>query len=310
MAKKHPVTTHILNTLLRFGLGIMHMIALLPPCMKKGIGWALRTLLIYYPSSLKRVATTNIALCFPALSSTEQQVLYHQNISHLVTVLMDLLNLVWPARHSPLPSIRAIRGLEHLEAALNRQQGVLLLFPHLISIYLVGYLLIDRLPFSFSLMYNSPKNAVLKTFFDTEIKKHCSPVFTRQETHAMLQYLREGHVIWYAPDLEPKLRHAVFAPFFNRPAATYATTARIAQLSGAVSIPIAFYRDEHTREYDVVFEAPLTDFPSGDPVQDATHLNLTMEKIIRKKPAQYLWLYKRYSRDEQGNKTDYYRVKK
>jgi KDO2-lipid IV(A) lauroyltransferase len=41
--------------------------------------------------------------------------------------------------------------------------------------------------------------------------------------------------------------------------------------------------------YEVSFDAPLENFPSGDDVADATRVNEIVEKCISRAPAQYMW---------------------
>ncbi|MET0658558.1 MAG: hypothetical protein ABW110_10445, partial [Steroidobacteraceae bacterium] len=38
----------------------------------------------------------------------------------------------------------------------------------------------------------------------------------------------------------------------------------------------------------------LTDFPSDDPVADALRFNQLIEAHVRRVPAQYLWIHKRF----------------
>lgn len=229
-----------------------------------------------------------------------------ENIQHLVTVLFDLLPMIWPNPQANLPKIVNMEGLEAINKALSEKKGVLLLFPHFISIYLVGYLLIKAKAFPFSLMYNPPKNPLLKRFFAEKIGQYCNPIFTRKQTRTLIQALKQGKIVLYAPDLEPPRKHAVFAPFFGHLAATYQTTARIAELSGAQIFFIDFCRHESERTYQVSFSQPLVNYPSGNKENDATQINQVIEKSIKEKPSQYLWLYKRFTLSAKGGKTGLY----
>lgn len=303
--KKAKSLYHPANWPLHIGLALVQLIALSPKPVKytlrRFLGWAMFRI----PSQMRRIAQRNIAVCFPELDVNAQQVMLKENFALMGALLVEGLNMAWPSKTNIFPTIGNISGLEHVEQALARKQGVLLLFSHQMAVYLVGCLLIPKVNFPFSFMYNSPKNAVLKRLFDVHTRKYCKYVFTRKDVRPMIQHLREGNLVWYSPDLEPGKKHSVFAPFFNIPAGTYTTTARIAQLSDAVSIPIAFYRRENEDVYDVIFHPPLTNFPSGNDIEDATLLNKIVEDIIRVKPAQYLWIYKRFSRRPDGSKTFY-----
>ena len=42
------------------------------------------------------------------------------------------------------------------------------------------------------------------------------------------------------------------------------------------------------------FLPPWTDWPTDDPVADAARMNRFIESQIRRNPAQYLWVHKRF----------------
>jgi KDO2-lipid IV(A) lauroyltransferase len=46
--------------------------------------------------------------------------------------------------------------------------------------------------------------------------------------------------------------------------------------------------------YIIWIEPPLENFPSGDDVKDATAVNASIEKFVRRDPAQYMWIKKRF----------------
>lgn len=106
--------------------------------------------------------------------------------------------------------------------------------------------------------------------------------------------------IWYAYDIDAGPKHSVFAPFFGIPTASLTSASRIAHISGAAVIPISFHRRDSDLGYDVLLSPPLENFPSNDPITDATRLNAIIEEAIRNKPEQYVWQYKRFKTRPQG----------
>jgi KDO2-lipid IV(A) lauroyltransferase len=46
--------------------------------------------------------------------------------------------------------------------------------------------------------------------------------------------------------------------------------------------------------YVVRYEEPWTDFPTADAVADAARMNRWIEAEIRRNPAQYLWVHRRF----------------
>jgi KDO2-lipid IV(A) lauroyltransferase len=48
------------------------------------------------------------------------------------------------------------------------------------------------------------------------------------------------------------------------------------------------------RGWRVVFGEPWADWPTDDPEADAARMNAFIEAQIRQRPAQYLWMHKRF----------------
>jgi lauroyl/myristoyl acyltransferase len=52
--------------------------------------------------------------------------------------------------------------------------------------------------------------------------------------------------------------------------------------------------------YELIFHAPLANFPSGDDMIDATAMNAAIETGAREMPEQYMWTYKRFKQRPPG----------
>ena len=83
-------------------------------------------------------------------------------------------------------------------------------------------------------------------------------------------------------------------PFFGVPAATLLAPSRLARALGMVVQPVVAEILPGGAGYRVRFEAPWPDFASDDAVADATRMNRWIESEIRRNPAQYLWVHRRF----------------
>lgn len=109
----------------------------------------------------------------------------------------------------------------------------------------------------------------------------------------LLRALKRGEAVGLLPDQVPSTGEGVWAPFFGRPAYTMTLPARLAEMTGATILLALGERLPHARGWCVriyPFDEPLT----GTPEERAALLNRAMEQLIRSKPEQYLWGYKRY----------------
>jgi KDO2-lipid IV(A) lauroyltransferase len=121
----------------------------------------------------------------------------------------------------------------------------------------------------------------------------------------MIRYLRDGNLVWYAPDLDMGRRQSLFAPFFGVEAATLVTPTRLAKLTHAKVFPIGFYRRDDWQGYDITIHPALNNFPSDNELDDIRRINQTVEAIVRQHPEQYLWQYRRFNTRPEGEEKFY-----
>lgn len=305
MARKKYPATHPKYWPTRIGLRVLNLIALLPYDLNYQFGKMIGLLLYYFNKPMRRVSEINIQHCLKNKSPLEQKNIAKTSFMHLGCSFTDAVVLAF-MRQTPLfdNMLHDIRGLAQLEKALQEGHGVLLLFPHLINMYMVGYLLLKKTKLPFSIMYHSPSNPVLKQFFHQRLCHYCEHVFTRKDIKPLIHYLREGKLVWYAPDLDPGRKQAVFVPFLGLEAATHTATARIAKATSAKIFFIGFHR-QADKTFEVEFHPLQADFPTDNKEKDAIIINRTMEKIILKYPEQYLWQYRRFETVKEGKSSIY-----
>jgi KDO2-lipid IV(A) lauroyltransferase len=80
---------------------------------------------------------------------------------------------------------------------------------------------------------------------------------------------------------------------FGIPAATNTATSRIAGMTKALVLPYFFERLPGGG-YKGTIHPPLADFPTDDAVADTERFNRIVEAEVRRMPAQYLWIHRRF----------------
>lgn len=256
--------------------------------------------------SRRETARTNIQICFPELSTEQQEDLARRSVISVGEGLTEMAGS-YCNRRIDLSKRLTVSGHEHLVAAQQSGRGILLLGMHFSTLE-VAIRLFAHLT-SYSAVYRPNDNPVLDWLISNGRKHYVKNYINRKDLRGLTRALRKGETVWYAPDQDYGRKHAVFAPFFGHPAATITATSRIAKLGNAIVLPIAYYRRAHGH-YEIEFGAPLEDFPSNDDIEDATRTNSIVEHYVRKEPEQYLWVHRRFKHQADGLPSPYQRRKR
>ena len=274
------------------GAGAIWLIAHLPQAALLWLGRRIGALLRWIPSARRRIAATNIALCFPALDASERDALVDANLRDIGLMLVEFA-LGWMASDRRMASIPTrIEGLEHLEEARAQGKGVLLVGGHFSHLELCARLVSQRIRIAG--MYRRMDSAVFEWVVLRARLRYAAAMFDKDDIRGTVKYLRGGGTLWYAPDQDMRSKDSVFVPFFGVPAATITATHHLARLSGAVVIPFFHQRLPHGQGYVLRLAAPLRNFPGDDVLADTARVNACIEQMVREAPGQYLWVHKRF----------------
>jgi Kdo2-lipid IVA lauroyltransferase/acyltransferase len=107
-----------------------------------------------------------------------------------------------------------------------------------------------------------------------------------------------GPTNYYLPDLNAHRPGAIFVPFFGIQAATITGLSRLAKAAGATVIPCVTRM--HETGYEVELMSPWENFPTNDPEADTARMNAWIESAVRKMPAQYYWVHRRFKNRPPG----------
>lgn len=244
----------------------------------------------------ERVARRNLELCFPQMPEEEREALLRQNM--LTMGMMPIETAVsWWASDASLEKRVEYTGLEHLQAALAKGKGVLLLTGHFTSMELGGRLMMLKQPCY--VMFRELKSPLFNAVMMQKRQHHSEGIVLQADMRGMLRALRKNKVVWYAPDQDFGRRTSVFARFFGVNAATIPATARLIKMSGAAVVPFVPRRLENGH-YVIDIQPAWENYPSGDELADAQMVNDWVEAEVRKSPAQYFWVHRRFKTQPEG----------
>ncbi|MED5389095.1 MAG: LpxL/LpxP family Kdo(2)-lipid IV(A) lauroyl/palmitoleoyl acyltransferase [Pseudomonadota bacterium] len=304
MGKRHNRPTRLSDPRLYpswIGVGLFWLIGQLPWNVLLATGRGIGHLAWRLAKRRSHIARTNIRLCFPELSASEQEDLAKRSVISTGEAILEMAGS-FSNHRIDLDKRLVIKGMEHIERAQAAGQGVLLLGMHFNSIdvgsRLLGYVL------DFHAVYRPNDNLVIDRLINQGRGNYLKGNVPRSDIRQMIRLLRQGDILWYAPDQDYGTAHAVFVPFFGIPAATITATSRIAKMGKAAVIPTAHYRLPGGR-YEIEFGPALDNFPCGDDEADTARINQTIEHYVRKHPEQYLWVHKRFKHQPPGQPKRY-----
>lgn len=286
-----------------FGVGIWFLLAQLPYRVQFYLSYVFAPLLRYNKKRLHQ-AQTNLRLCFPELSDKEREVLLNESLRSIAMAVFETgIAWFWPLWR--LRKIFTVTGLEHIKEAQQDGQGALLLSMHFTTLDIGSAMLGAHI--NYDGMYRPHDNAVYDYMQKTRREAYCrgGTAFHRENLRGMITRLRQGRMVWYAPDRDLGEKLSIFVPFFGVQTATVTATAQFARMGRARIIPFTQKRLAKGKGYELVIHPPFKDYPSGDEYQDALRVSQFMEAEIRKIPGQYFWAQPRFKTRPDGEANIY-----
>jgi KDO2-lipid IV(A) lauroyltransferase len=252
---------------------------------------------------LRRTGDRNLALAFPEKNEEERQQLLRECFAGLGRQLGLFSKFATDSRESLLELTRW-EGLEHLAAARARNKPVILFTGHVGAWELSSFgLSLRDSPLSFLVRrIDNPKveqlvDRIRMRFGNQSVDK-------RGAARPMLSILRSGGTLGLLVDLNTLDEEAIFVDFFGVPASTTFMLAKLALRTDATVLPIFVPWDEDSEKFLVHILPEVTVERTGDEEEDVRKLTASLTKVvenyIRRYPAQWLWIHKRWKTRPKG----------
>lgn len=278
-------------------MSLVWLLHLLPYRLQLALGPLLGRLFMLFNPYRRLIVNTNLALCFPELDDRERQQLCKRIFKSLGFSMVEEANSIWASGHF-FDKRGRVQGLEHIRAAQQQGKGVLLLSGHFCSVDFAGRVLIKHQPACFT--YQELRNPLSNHILTKARDKYTHCIIHRHDIRGFIKALKDGKVVWYAPDQSQARKNSVFAPFFGIQANTLTATTKLAKITGAAVLPFEIKRLPGARGYALTIQPALENFPGESETADASRFNALLEAQVRENPEQYLWIHRRFKKRPEG----------
>ncbi len=273
------------------GLGALWLLTRLPLSAVLAIGRTLGPIVIASIPKRARAVAANLEIAFPELDAAGRAALARASARHTGMSVMELAWLWCRPANDIRPRFR-FEGEAHVEAALARGKGVILLQAHFTLLDFAGAAVAQRWPATG--LYDPPKNPLFAALQVWHRERFATPTIPNHRVREMVSRLRRGEMIWFLPDQAvSERRGGIPSRYFGRPVLASGGTARIVAMTGAALIPMVPVRSHDGRRYTVRFGAPMT-LDTGDVDAATQRINDLFEAQVRERPEQYLWGHRRF----------------
>ncbi|MDN3651942.1 LpxL/LpxP family Kdo(2)-lipid IV(A) lauroyl/palmitoleoyl acyltransferase [Thalassotalea ponticola] len=274
------------------GVAILYSLSWLPYKMQMAMGAILGRLMMKLGGTRLKVAKKNIQTCFPELSEQQQHALLVENFENTGRALFETgIGWWWPDWR--LKRKVNIVGEQVLREAQQQGHGILLLAIHNLCLEacarLIGYV-------QPTVVFYRPNHNELMEYFQHRGRARSNKyMLDKSDVSGMKEALADGEIAIYLPDQDYGRKRSIFVPFFgvDDVASTIGTMifAKQPNVKTVMGIPT---RKDDGSGYQIEFIGGFDNFPSGDDKADITLVNEKIERAIRQKPEQYMWLHRRF----------------
>jgi len=288
-----------------FALSLLYLLVLLPYPVIYRLGTLLGRFSMPFLKRRVSITQRNLVLCFPDMSKTDRDQLVKKNFEAAGLGLFET-GMAWFWPDWRIKRWSSISGLEHLQQAKLKyqNQGVLLVGLHFFTLELGARIIGINIPGIG--VYRPHNNKVMEWIQTWGRLRSNKAVIDRKDLKDMVRNLKQGEIIWYAPDHDYGPRNSVFVPLFAvDQAATTTGSYLLISMAKAAVIPFTPHRLANGKGYQVIIQPEVENFPIGNKIETAAFMNKLVEKQITGAIDQYMWLHKRFKTRPAGQPSMY-----
>ena len=253
-------------------------------------GYLIGRYLYLFNTESKKVVVKNIEHCFPELSAKSQRDLIKNTLIETGKSLSES-GFIW------------LNSFDHNATHVHRIQDknfaqidgpIIFLTPHFGCWELTARMISRFRPVTF--LYKPLRKSKEEAFLLSMRAQHdlfMAPA-NKKGIFKLQRALSTQGAIGILPDQDPGEQGGILSPFFGHNAQTMTLLAKLARKNNAKVVLAWCERLNLGRGYELNFQAVDVLSESGNLEDDVALMNNVIENLVKTKPEQYLWNYKRF----------------
>lgn len=276
-----------------FAAAALRAFSILPGPVRAVLTWTFATV-AWWLGIRRRVTLENLQHAFPEKTPEERRAIARETYRHQARAFVNAFRVV---AMSPAELDQQIEydGFEPLRKAAEAGTGAMVVSAHFGEWEVLAEVMARR-GYKLSAVVRPLSGAVNAALMDARARSGLELIAQRGAVAPMIRALRAGRVVIQLIDQSLPAEHAVFVPFFGRPASTTPAPSVAAQRTGTPVFVVLGVRT--ARGLRMIVEGPLA-LPVATSRAEATRLHMAamtavVERHVRAHPEQWLWLHRRW----------------
>ncbi|MBA5249550.1 MAG: lipid A biosynthesis acyltransferase [Gammaproteobacteria bacterium] len=269
---------------------VFKLFSVMPLWLNHLIGGLIGRVLYWTNGRSKKISKRNIELCFAELTQAQQAALVKKSLIETGKGLSESGFVWFNSFEHNASCIKKIKGLEYL----FNESNTILLVPHFGCWEIAARVVSLHKPttFMYKALPDKKQNALLLS-----VRQQRDLAMATADKRGVLKLhraLKARQLIAILPDQYPGEEGSILSTFFAQKAVTMTLLAKMARKNNAKVLMTWAQRLDKGRGYELNFKPVDILSESGVLEEDVARMNQAIEALIRTKPEQYLWNYKRF----------------
>lgn len=287
-------------------LALSFLIAYSPRNLRILLGNLIGKILYSTGRSKKAIVDLNLQLTFNELNASDRAKLsksFFRNLGHMYINLP----LLWWKPDNVLQKMIDKKGLNLIDNYLQKNQSVILLAPHTLSLDFGGRALSK---YDLLSMYKPFKNNLLNWFIGKSRSKDTDKVIVyprdKMRMKNIIKKMKKPSVFYLLADEDISKEDSIFCNFFDTQKTVLKSVSKLAKITKSKVLPCVCTYNIQNHKYCFQVFPELENFPSEDIQNDCAKINSVLEKQIMIDKLQYMWTLRIYKNRPNGS--DIYKI--